>query len=63
MGHRTSISDYAMDCATTRGPEVEGYDIEAEREKAAKSTTKSKKVEPRDGDEPKVSSVAKTKSK
>lgn len=59
MGHRTSISDYEMGWATTVGPEVEGYDVEAE---AAKSETKAKKVEAEKDDEPKKS-TARTKAK
>jgi hypothetical protein len=65
MGHRTSISDYEMDRASTKGPEVEGYDVEADREKPAKSqgpVTKSKVVEPEKDDEPKKS-TARTKAK
>ena len=62
MGHRTSISDYEFDRAWTTGPEVEGYDVEAEAEKSAKSETKAKKVEAEKADEPKKS-TAKTKAK
>ena len=59
MGHRTSISDFEMDRAWTVGPEAEGYDVEAE---AAKSETRSKKVEAEDKPEP-TKSTAKTKAK
>lgn len=58
MGHRTSISDYEMARAATVGPEVEGYDVEAEAEKPK---SRSKKVEAAEKPAPSTSSAAKTK--
>jgi hypothetical protein len=64
MGHTTSISDYELDRAWTRGPEAEGYDIEAQAEKddSKKPVTKSKVVEP-EKKAPAKKSTARTKAK
>ena len=63
MGHRTAISDSEFERAWTTGPEVEGYDVEAEAEKSEKPKSRSKKVEADEKPEPTTSGVAKTKAK
>lgn len=47
MGYTTRISDYELERARTRGPEADGVDIEADREKL--------KAEPKKETEPKPS--------
>jgi hypothetical protein len=65
MGYTTRISDYEMERAATRGPEVEGVDIEAPAEKTDDEkppVTKSKVVEPEKKPAPRKS-AARTKAK
>lgn len=61
MGHTTSISDYELERASTRGPEAEGVDIEAQAEKKP-PVTKSKVVEPEKKPAPRKS-TARTKAR
>lgn len=74
MGHTTRISDYELERAQTRGPEVDGVDIEADREKpkpkpepkpepkAEAPVTTSKVVEPEKKAAPRKT-TARTKAK
>lgn len=61
MGYTTRISDYEMDRAWTKGPEVEGVDVEESKDDRV-STTRAKQVEPEKKTAPKKS-TAKTTTK